>query len=277
MNKIITSNILDPTIQQPFTGNSLEFLQNATKESILGVILSQIGDSYDSTKAYVLLGLYPYGTNQYKDGYILWNGEIWYSTGKTSTTAFANVAVMNETITNDGTADPVTFTDGVSRNVHNVRRLVLSDAVSGSGDFDLSDAIYINRFKDYTPTFAAYDSGGVLVGGGITAAGTGSYNLSKDVLTIHFAATITTTGTVNNFTITLPVSLSTSPNNQTAKGMAYAILYKSGSASVPCFVDIALVGGGAGSALTVHKEDYTDLGALTSYNLKFSIVINIYR
>ncbi len=145
MNRIITTSILDPLIQQPFTGRSLDFIQDATKNVILGVTQSLIGESYDSSKAYIIKGLDAYGTNQYNEGFVLWGGEIYYSPGKSSITAFANVPVLTITVANDATADPVTFSDLVSRNVHNVRTLVLSDAVSGSGTFDLSNAIYIHH------------------------------------------------------------------------------------------------------------------------------------
>lgn len=147
MNKIKTSDIVDPTIQQPFTGKSLEFLQNATSAMINGLSQSMVGESYAAATAYVLKGLIAYGTNQYTEGYVLYSGELYYCPGKSTTTAFVNVPVLTITVANDATADPITFTDSVIRNVHNVRTLVLSDAVSGSGTFDLSAAIYKTNTK----------------------------------------------------------------------------------------------------------------------------------
>lgn len=144
MNNIDITQISDPSRQQPFTGKSLEFLQNATKEGLLALVTCMIGSGYDSSKAYVLYGGDAYGTNQYRAGYILWAGELYYTEGKLTTTAFVNVPVMTITVTNDAVADPLTFTDGSLKNVHKIRRLVLSDALAGSGTFNLSAAIYIN-------------------------------------------------------------------------------------------------------------------------------------
>jgi hypothetical protein len=143
MNRIITTSISDPLVQQPFTGKSLDFLQNSYTNGFLAVALAMIGENYNNAKAYVIKGLDAYGTNQYNEGWVLWANEIFYCPGKATTTAFSNVPVLTLTVANDATADPVTFTDDVPRNVHNNRTMVLSDAVSGSGTFDLSDAYYL--------------------------------------------------------------------------------------------------------------------------------------
>jgi hypothetical protein len=144
MNKIDTSQVVSLTSKQPFTSKSLAFLQDATKEGLLGLVTGMIGNAYNSATAYILYGVDAYGTNQYNDGYILYGGELYYCAGKTTTTAFSNVAVMTITVANDATADPVTFTDNVIKNVHNVRTIVLSDALTGTGTFDLSAAVYLN-------------------------------------------------------------------------------------------------------------------------------------
>ena len=149
MNKILTTSISDPSIGQPLTGKSLEFLQNANKESIAGLCEAMIGYNYSTSVYYVISGLYPYGTNQFKEGYVYYNGELFYSAGKVTTTAFSNIPVLTLTITNDATADPLTFTDNVSRNVHNVRRMVLSDAVSGTGTVDLANCVYVYTKWNY--------------------------------------------------------------------------------------------------------------------------------
>lgn len=227
MNKILTTSVSDPTIGQPLTAKSLEFLQNANKEISLGFAQAMVGESYDVTKAYVLKGLDAYGTNQYREGWLLWNGEVYYSAGKASTTAFSNVAVMTITVTNDATADPLTFTDLVVRNVHNVRRLVLSDAVSGTGTFDLSDAIYIQEWIYIDPTtlvLEGYDHATLEVTTAPTAtininpyfSLTGNvdsyfkYKRSGKAIIIDYAfqfTWLTTTNPVTRFVLTLPAPL----------------------------------------------------------------------
>jgi hypothetical protein len=278
MNRIKTTDILDPTIQQPFTGGSLDFLQNANKEVVLAAIIGEIGNSYDSTKAYIISGLYAYGTNQYQEGYVLFGGEIYYSAGKSSVTAFVNVPVLTITITNDVTADPVTFTDGISRSVHNNRKLVLSDAISGTGTFDLSDALHINTWvTQSSPTVIGLTTGDVLVGGGVT--GTYSYLMkrTREGISLRFLSTdLDTLATVAKIQMTLPILIPVAPNKTTglATGFAPCRFYLIGTGGVPCYVWIALTSSGAGTGLTIEKADGTAFGALTNYFVEFKIDIS---
>ena len=197
MNKILTTSISDPSIGQPLTGKSLEFLQNANKESIAGLCEAMVGISYSTSTYYIMSGLTAYGTNQYYAGYVYYNGELFYSAGKSSVTAFTNVPVLTLTVTNDATADPLTFTDNVSRNVHNVRRMVLSDAVSGTGTVDL----YLCSYVSIRPLI----SNDVAAGATVTATSyttMRSYSLPKNKLTsagdsIDITAIMTSVRTVS--------------------------------------------------------------------------------
>ncbi len=140
MNKILTNSIVDPTIGQPFTGPSLEFLQQATSESIFGLAFSIVNsNSYSPFQAYSLIGAEgPSGTGDtFTSGFIFYSGELFYSTGWSSG-PFADVPVATLDITNSPLADPIEFTDGISRNVCNIRRLKIVDAAGGSGLFDMS-------------------------------------------------------------------------------------------------------------------------------------------
>jgi hypothetical protein len=142
---ILTNSISDPLIGQPWTGPSLNFLQNGFNVQTSGLAQSIIGRSYNNANTYVLSGLQPYGTNQYYPGYIFYQGEIFYCAGKSSTTSFTHIPILTLTITNDPIADPLLFTDAISRNVHNIRTMVLSDGISGSGTVDLSTCIYTQQ------------------------------------------------------------------------------------------------------------------------------------
>lgn len=143
MNTIDTTNIVDPNQDQPFFGKSLAFLQTATKQMIQGLVESIVGDSFDGSKAYVISRLNPYGTNQYTDGWVFYNYELYYCPGKSTTTAFSNVPVLTITDLSDSSVDPTQFSNGVNFNVHRLRTMVLSDAISGSGTVDLSACIYV--------------------------------------------------------------------------------------------------------------------------------------
>lgn len=278
MDKIITTSISDPSIQQPFTGKSLDFLQEALYQGFRAICDRIITDSYDSTKAYILYGVLPYGTNQYSSGFIYYSGEIYYTTGKSTITAFVNIPVMTITTTNDLTADPVTFTDGVSRNVHNVRRIVMSDAVSGSGTFDLANAIYLNTWStESTPTASAYTTADVLVGGGITL-GTVTYKMKRTTegISLYFKdSNLAVTATAAKLYLTLPISLPTvSSRVSTAYGFTSVRFYKSGTGGVPCFASIVLLSSGAGQGLMIEKADGTAFGALSGYTMEFKIDIS---
>lgn len=172
MNKIITTDVVDPLVQQPFTADSLDFLQDANKEMIKAYALSVIGKIYDTTKYYVVSGLDSYGTNQYKEGYVFHDGELYYCPGKSSTTAFSGVPVLSLTETN-APFDPVKFSDNTDHSVHKIRRFVMVDASSGSGTVDYSSCIFIDKSITYTPTLKAYDGFGNEVVGGFTGSSFG--------------------------------------------------------------------------------------------------------
>ena len=174
MNKIITTDVVDPLVQQPFTADSLDFLQDANKEMIKAYALSVIGKIYDPTKYYIISGLDSYGTHQYKEGYVFHDGELYYCPGKSSTTAFSGVPVLSLTETN-ASFDPVIFSDNTPHSVHKIRRFVMIDASSGSGTVDYMNCIFIGRPVSFTLTGKAYNTGLVGTGteiiGGFTFAG----------------------------------------------------------------------------------------------------------
>ncbi|MEO6901556.1 MAG: hypothetical protein ABI241_00550 [Bacteroidia bacterium] len=181
MNRIKTSDVSDPSIQQPFTARSLDFLQDANKEVVSGIALGLIGKIYDPARYYLIGGLTSYGSNQFTDGYVFFNGELYFVKGKTNTSPFTNIPVLTiDTNTSIGAPyDPLIFTDGVSRNAHFNRRFNLIDAIAGSGTVDLQNCIYINRRSSYSPVLKAYAGGGAEVVGGFS---TGGYGLIYFVL-----------------------------------------------------------------------------------------------
>ena len=125
MNKIITTDVVDPLVQQPFTADSLDFLQDGSKEMIKSYALSCIGKIYDPTKYYVISGLDSYGTHQYKEGCIFYDGELYYCPGKSNTTLFVNTPVLN-LVESNAPFDPVTFSDASTHSVHKIRRFIIT-------------------------------------------------------------------------------------------------------------------------------------------------------
>lgn len=274
MNRIITTDILDPTIQQPFTGRSLDFLQDANKSMVAEICKMRIGSGYSASVAYVMRGLVPYGTNQYTAGSVFFNGELYECAGKSTTTAFSNVPVLTITIADDATADPVIFTDSVSRSVHKKRTMVLSDAVSGSGTSDLSACLYINTWMSYTPTFTAYDSSDVVVGGGATLSSVvAQYLFSDQNLRISLnAGDVDILATVRYITISLPFAL---PTGTTASGSGAVDMPKTGAASISAIIAGTQTAAGAGS-INLTTLNGSDFGAISNYTLKSFINLAVY-
>jgi len=133
--RIDTTQIVSVTSKQPFTGRSLAFLQDYNEEDkaaiIKALITANLG-SYSLTVPYVISGCVVTDTG--KDvtaGEIFYGGKFYETTAVNGTT---NVARFILTQTQDATADPLIFSDSVSKTVHNIFKYVATDVASG-GDF----------------------------------------------------------------------------------------------------------------------------------------------
>lgn len=144
MDNIKTSFILDPTIQQPFLGPSLAFIQNASKEVANAAARAAMGDylyGLSNSVGIVLTGgalSGTAGTDTISDSYIFWADEIYFVPGQTGLNAMATGKCYVESLSYAG-FDPTQFSDGISRNVHQYRHLQISNIVSGSGLFDFAN------------------------------------------------------------------------------------------------------------------------------------------
>lgn len=145
MDKIDVSLITDPNVQQPFLGGSLEFLQDSFKEGLSAFLASQ---HEVSTLAYcVHSGIRnsvaaPDANTTGGFVSILMATDVWevfYVPPTILTAGGGQVAVINYDTAGFDAIDPVTFSDGSTHSVHQVRRLKIESAVSGTGLFDLSD------------------------------------------------------------------------------------------------------------------------------------------
>lgn len=148
MNIIKTSNIIEPSQLQPFTGYSLEFLQNATKEMLYSIVQTFIGNVTSSTTPYILWGCVKTntgGTNySYTQGYIMFNKEIYYFPA-IPTISITDTDVCTIISTPDSVADPLNFSNGVSFNVHDHWTLQLTNGISGSGSFNFNQCVSIQK------------------------------------------------------------------------------------------------------------------------------------
>lgn len=135
MKKISVNQIISVTRKQPFTGNSLKFLQDGLDEDKAGIIkafITQNLGSYSLTTPYVISGCVV--SDAGKDvtaGEIFYGGKYYQTTAVNGTT---NVAQFILTKTQDAVADPLEFTNGDILNVHDIYKYVATDVASG-GDF----------------------------------------------------------------------------------------------------------------------------------------------
>lgn len=139
MKKINTGFAFDPSPQQPFTTKSLDFLQDANKEMITAIcrnIISNHGLTYSSSVPYFIS---QYNTSFISDGAVFFNGELYILEENVATLAYATIDT-----TPNATADPLLFSDGVDRNVHNNRYLTFTNTLLGSL-FSIADIVDISK------------------------------------------------------------------------------------------------------------------------------------
>jgi hypothetical protein len=152
MKKIITTNVLDPSVLQPFTAQSLRFLQESKEDDVAALVkalvISNLG-SYSLTTPYVISGCVV--SDSGKDvtaGEIFYGGKYYETTAVNGTT---NVARFILTASQDATADPLTFSNSSVFNVHTIYKYVPTDVATG-GDFTSANLVdlYTGSSTKYT-------------------------------------------------------------------------------------------------------------------------------
>ena len=164
MKKIITSNVLDPSVLQPFTAQSLRFLQDSKEDDVAALVkalvISNLG-SYSLTTPYVISGCVYDSTSLYG----VTAGEIFYGGKYYQTTAIANNTSTNIprfvlTPSQDATADPLYFSNGTPFNVHTIYTYVATDSAT-LGDFNATQLVSLyaapisNKYTYYAERLAA--------------------------------------------------------------------------------------------------------------------------
>jgi hypothetical protein len=160
MKKIITSNVVDPSILQPFTAQSLRFLQESKEDDVAAIIkalvISNLG-SYSLGTPYVISGCVV--SDSGKDvtaGEIFYGGKYYQTTAVNGTT---NVARFILTASQDAPADPLTFSNSSVFNVHTIYKYIPTDVATG-GDFTSANLVDLytgstNKFTFYAERLTA--------------------------------------------------------------------------------------------------------------------------
>ena len=142
MKKLNTSPITNTTAM-PVKAGTLQHLQLAYQEAINALARNAVGRATDDTRAYILFGCVNSGTTgamNVSAGAIFFAGEVFLVDAFTLNVTLAAIASISTTYYSIE-ADPVTFTDGVARNVHEVRKITFSNGTSGTGLFDFGNML----------------------------------------------------------------------------------------------------------------------------------------
>lgn len=180
-------------------------------------------------------------------GYVYYNEELFFCGGYTG--AIIDTAVFTKT------ADNI---------------LQVTDAVSGSGDFDYADLIFVQgKWRTYAPSLTAND-GASIIPGGFIATVNASWMFKNNVLHIRMRVTaVETLNTVKYLGFSLPMAVA-SPYN--AEGFNLCKYFDGASYTVKQ-VKIGLRHTGSGTGLEVSNFDSSFFATATGGTIDFEITI----
>ena len=145
--KILDTSNATATIVQPVKAETLNFLQTASKEIVSMVLNSVTGiyPNYNTTVIVVLtgcVGTLTAGVYNITAGVVWFNGEVFNVLANTFTPSGGQTPIFQLQTTQDtSNADPLTFSDQVQRNVHNIRQMQVIAGTSGSANYVLPYSI----------------------------------------------------------------------------------------------------------------------------------------
>lgn len=238
MKKLDTSACTVTTGFPPKQG-TWDFLQAAYTEAISSTIISMIGAAYDPTVLYRLYGAVRTVTGSGSSTYVnftagaaFYNGEVLLVPAASASFAATLGIVTTQYTTN---ADPVTFTDGIARNVHNIRTIGITTIVGGWSD--------LTNFRNQVNTIPSFGA---------------PENIAFDYNKVNYytnaatgVVTLALTGTQPGTTVNLVFNAGSGGCIFSITGAGSAnIMFKSGTDSF---------------TIGIHEMDITYLGVLGSY------------
>ncbi len=157
MRKIKESEITS-TSEMYFKKGTWTHLQAAYTECFEAIMRREF-KNYSGTTPYVIYGCVNSGnTTNYviSAGAIFYGGEIYLVDSATFSVGGGQTAVATITTTDFTTdADPVTFSDGSPKYVHNIRKIVIAAGTSGGGTFDYSAVSFYGSSDNFTDITSA--------------------------------------------------------------------------------------------------------------------------
>ena len=153
MKKVDTSAITGTT-GMPVKSGVINHILQSIQEIATALTEGLLGVQYDATKLYIVngvLGAISGSTYTINAGWIYYGGELYQVDATSFTVSGGQTAIITlaTTYATGATGDPIQFTDGVSRNVLQIRKLVVAAGTSGAGvtgntNSDLANAIPLN-------------------------------------------------------------------------------------------------------------------------------------
>lgn len=133
----------------PVKSGTFIHLQLAYREALAGIGKAITGIGYDPAKVYILNGCVNSGSGSNYNisaGAVFFNGEVYVVDAATFTITGPNVAVgvVTKTYFTGANADPVEFTDGVTRTIHEIWKMVAQAGLSGSGAANFTAWVRLN-------------------------------------------------------------------------------------------------------------------------------------
>lgn len=147
--RILKTSDITTSVAMPVKSGTLDHVQAAYKEAISETVKGLAGSGYNPAVMYILNGLVNSGsfpTYNITAGSVFYNGEVYLVDATTFTLSGGQFAVCKIVTANFSAinADPVQFTDGLNRNVHEIRKVVISADLGGSGISNYVDGQRIN-------------------------------------------------------------------------------------------------------------------------------------
>lgn len=207
MKKLDVSAVTS-SIGLPVKSGSLSHVQAAYQEALGELAKAIAGTGYDPTKVYILNGCANTGSGSnyvISAGSVFFNGEVYLVDATSFTISGPNVAVGLRTLTffTAANADPVQFTDGITRTIHQIWKIVPQSGLSGSGAGNYLDWVQLNL---NIPTIDLTGTGQANI--------TGTYpNINVDVPVVALevlAKGITPVGDVPTGGVAVPINFSSS-------------------------------------------------------------------
>lgn len=158
MKKIETTNILGNS-GAPFLAKTHDHYVESILESTSSIIKGILAN-YTTGNIVIINGCAVTfnggGTSTITAGAVYYNGEI-YQVDAASIATPANTLVWG-IVTTYRAGDPIVWSDGVSRNLHSVLKMSLTNAVTGTGLADYNAAIVINLMYNNWSTLTLLNS-----------------------------------------------------------------------------------------------------------------------